>query len=166
MMMHLNINKDVTNGLHMMKYAVNHYQNFTNVHIAFFVASAHTVISLGIEVTVIMVLCSFSNSLKVIMGYVALSAIANIPKFFFGSLSQHKMLTCAGHKLDIKIYRRDNLTRLAPFGIKVMRFIQKTLRTFYVSFAYYFMPYVALIISFILLEEHEILKRKGIVGVK
>lgn len=151
MLMHLNVGKDVTNGLLMMKYAVNHYENFTNVHIAFFVAFMHTIISLGIEVTVIMVLCSFSSVLQVIMGYVSLSAIANIPKFFYGALHEHKMLKCAGHKLDITNYRHDNLTRHAPFGIKLMRFLQKSLRIFFCSFTYYFMPYVALIISFITL---------------
>ena len=158
MLMHLNVCKDVTNGLLMMKYAVNHFENFTNVHIAFFVAFMHTIISLGIEVTVIMVLCSFSNVLQVIMGYVSLSAIANIPKFFYGALHEHKMLKCAGHKLDITNYRHNNLTQHAPCHVKFMRFIQKSLRIFFVSFTYYFMPYVALLISFLTLEADKIKK--------
>ena len=43
MMMHLNVEKDVRNGLSMMKYAVNHYQNFHNVHVAFFIAFMLTI---------------------------------------------------------------------------------------------------------------------------
>ena len=31
MMMHLNVEKDVRHGILMMKYVVNHYENFRNV---------------------------------------------------------------------------------------------------------------------------------------
>ena len=43
MMMHLNVSKDVRNGISMMKYAVNHYKNFNNVHIAFLIAFLLTI---------------------------------------------------------------------------------------------------------------------------
>jgi len=40
MMMHINVEKDVRNGINMMKYAVNHYQHFNNVYPAFCIGLA------------------------------------------------------------------------------------------------------------------------------
>ena len=72
-LMHLRVTNDLINGLMMMKYAINHFDNFTNIHIAFLVSFVHTIITLVSEITVIMVLCSFTNIVKVVMGYVSLS---------------------------------------------------------------------------------------------
>jgi len=58
MMMHLQVEKDIRNGLGMMKYAVNHHKRFTNVYPAFFVAAIHTLASFLIEFSVIVVLLS------------------------------------------------------------------------------------------------------------
>jgi len=95
MMMHLNVEKDLRNGISMMKYAVNHHRNFKNVHAAFFVAFLHTISNIIIEFTVVYVLTSLPNVLEVIMKYVSLAAIANIPRFYYGSLVDHKLLKCA-----------------------------------------------------------------------
>ena len=91
-MMHLNIEKDLRNGITMMKYAVNHYENFHNVYVAFFVAFLLTLSSYTIEISIIMVLTSLPNVLEIIMKYVSLSAIANIPRFYYNSLVDYKLL--------------------------------------------------------------------------
>lgn len=93
-MMHLQVEKDVRNGISMMKYAVNHPENFRNVHSAFFISWLLAFNSILIELTVILVLVSLPNVLEVIMKYVSLSAIANIPRFYYNSLVEHKLLTC------------------------------------------------------------------------
>eukprot|EP00356_Strombidium_inclinatum_P000304 CAMPEP_0170512128 /NCGR_PEP_ID=MMETSP0208-20121228/66679_1 /TAXON_ID=197538 /ORGANISM="Strombidium inclinatum, Strain S3" /LENGTH=208 /DNA_ID=CAMNT_0010795727 /DNA_START=1145 /DNA_END=1768 /DNA_ORIENTATION=- len=137
MMMHLNVEKDVRNGLAMMKYAVNHYDNFTNVHVAFLIAFLLTVSSMLIEFTVVLVLISLPNVLEVIMKYVSLAAIANIPRFYFNSLVDHKLLKVAGLTVNITKFRKDNPREDAPWSIKVMRVIQKSLRIFFCSWSYY-----------------------------
>ena len=81
MMMHLQVEKDIRNGLSMMKYAVNHYENFTNVHASFFIAFLLTFTSFIIEFSVILVLTSFPNVLEVILKYVSLAARSNISRF-------------------------------------------------------------------------------------
>ena len=108
MMMHLNIEKDLRNGITMMKYAVNHYENFHNVYVAFFVAFLLTFSSYMIEVSIIMVLTSLPNVLEIIMKYVSLSAIANIPRFYYNSLVDYKLLMVSSLSIEIKICRRDN----------------------------------------------------------
>ena len=72
LMMHLNVEKDVRNGISMMKYAVNHPQNFTNLPVAFLTAFFHTINNLTIEICVILVLISQTTLLDVIMKYVPL----------------------------------------------------------------------------------------------
>ena len=85
----------------MMKYAVNHSENFKNVHVAFVSAFLLALTSFMVEFTVVLVLTSIKSTLEVIMKYVSLAAIANIPRFYFGSLSDHKLLAVAGHSLKI-----------------------------------------------------------------
>jgi hypothetical protein len=58
MMMHINVEKDVRNGISMMKYAVNHYRNFNNVVPPFILAMMSTLISLIVEVNVMIILSS------------------------------------------------------------------------------------------------------------
>ena len=53
LMMHLNVEKDLRNGISMMKYCVNHWQNFNQVGTAFFVSYLLTISSILIELTVI-----------------------------------------------------------------------------------------------------------------
>ena len=91
MMMHINVEKDVRGGINMMKYAVNHPDNFNNVVPSFFMALVATIISLIVEVNVMIILSSMPNILGVVMKYVSLAAIANIPRFYFASLVEHRM---------------------------------------------------------------------------
>lgn len=99
MLMHFNVEKDIRNGISMMKYAVNHYQNFENIHAAFFISFMLAFNSFLVEITVVMVLTSIESVLEVIMKYVSLSAIANIPRFYFGSLVDHKLLKVSTHSV-------------------------------------------------------------------
>lgn len=83
MMMHLNTEKDVRNGLMMMKFAVNHYRDFTNIHCAFLISFLLAFTSLTVEFTCLCVLATVNNILTVIMKYAALGCIVNLPRFYF-----------------------------------------------------------------------------------
>ena len=148
MMMHLNVEKDVRNGISMMKYVVNHFDNFHNLHAAFLISFLLAVNSLAIELTVILVLLSFPNLIQVIMGYVSLAAISHIPRFYFNSLVEHKLLGAAGLQLKITNFRHQDPRKDAGLDIKFMRFVQKTCRIFFVSWSYYFMPFTTLLITY------------------
>ena len=152
-MMHLNVEKDIRNGLSMMKYSVNHYNNFKNVHQAFFIGFLLALVSISIELTVVLVLVSLPNALEVIMKYVSLCAIANIPRFYYGSLVEHKLLKAGGLELDITNFRKNGLMASAPIHIRAMRVIQKGFRLYFVSFSYYFMPFSFLIFTYFTNEQ-------------
>lgn len=106
-----------------MKYAVNHYENFNNVHIAFLTGMLLAITSFLVEFTVVLVLSSIPSTLEVIMKYVSLAAIANIPRFYYASLIDHKLLAVAGHKIKIENRRCMQPLKDAPCYIKFYRFI-------------------------------------------
>lgn len=91
MMMHIHVEKDVRAGIQMMKYACNHYQNFNNVLPAFITGLFATSIAVVVEINVMIILTSMPNILNVVMKYVSLATIGNIPNIYFGSLVDHDM---------------------------------------------------------------------------
>ena len=116
------------NGLNMMKYAVRHHERFNNVNMGFLIAFLHTVSCFLLEFTVILVLLSLQDVLQIIMKYVSLSAISNIPRFYYNSLYDNELLKIAGHhSLELKHFRRDQEKKEKkipmPFSVKVMRVI-------------------------------------------
>ena len=94
MFMHIAVEKDVRSGMNMMKYAVNHHDHFENPAAAFLFGFLLYVISYMVEINVMIVLTSMTDVMGVVMKYVSLAAIANIPKFYYASLREHKLLMC------------------------------------------------------------------------
>ena len=85
----------------MMKYVINHTENFNNVVPAFIMGLNSTIISLIVEINVMIILSSLPNILGVVMKYVSLAAIANIPRFYYASLVEHMM--CSINTVSLKI---------------------------------------------------------------
>jgi len=99
----------------MMKYAANHYQNFTNVYPAFAIGFFQFLISLIVEVNVMIILSSLDDIISVIMKYVSLAAIANIPRFYYNSLVEHRMTGVKDITLKITSFRHENPRKDAPW---------------------------------------------------
>ena len=148
MMMHINVEKDVRMGIQMMKYAVNHYENFNNVVPAFVMGLNSTILSLIVEINVMIILSSMPNILGVVMKYVSLAAIANIPRFYYNSLVEHRMSSVNQVKLKITKFRHNNPLEGAPWYIKFMRVVYKFWRLLFCSCSFYFMPFTAIFLNF------------------
>ena len=134
MFMHINVQKDVLWGIRMMKYAINHRDRFTNVYAAFLFGFLSTVICICVEFNVILILSSVEDITSIIMKYVTLSAIANIPRFYFASLhGENKLNKVNGLKLKIEKRRNENPWKDMPCMIRVMKVIQKIFRLFYAT---------------------------------
>ena len=101
MMMHINVEKDVKNGLSMMKYAVNHYKDFNNPQMAFFTGTLSLIISIWVEINVMLILTALPDVLGIIVRYISLASIANVPLLYFGSLVDHALTGFKGKKLEI-----------------------------------------------------------------
>jgi hypothetical protein len=63
------------------------------------------IISFIVEINVMIILTSLPDILGVIMKYVSLAAIANIPRFYYASLVQHKALSFGGLTVPIHRFR-------------------------------------------------------------
>ena len=80
MMMHINVEKDIRSGLRMMKYIVNHHDRFTNPYAPFILAFLASSIAIIVEINVMFILSSLEDILSVVMKFVSLASIANIPR--------------------------------------------------------------------------------------
>ena len=146
--MHINVEKDVRAGISMMKYAVNHYENFTNPYPPFFLGLMGTIISFIVEINVMIILSSMGDVLSVINKYVSLAAIVNIPRFYYNSLVDHRITSCNTVKLDVTKFRRDNHLKDAHWTIRVERVIYKSIRMLFCAVSFYFMPFIAICLNF------------------
>jgi hypothetical protein len=148
MMMHINVEKDVRNGINMMKYSVNHYENFNNVYPAFAIGLFGTIISLIVEINVMIILSAMPNVLGVVCKYVSLAAVANIPRFYYNSLVEHRMTKVKTLSLKITNFRHGNHLKNAPCSIKIMSFIYRFWKLLFCSWSFYFMPFTAIFLNF------------------
>ena len=149
MMMHINVEKDVRNGIQMMKYSINHYKQFNNVIPAFLIGFNCTLISMIVEINVMIILSSLKDILGVVLKYVSLAAIANIPRFYYGSLVEHRMCLVKDLNLDITEFRTETQPlKDAPSYIHVLRAIYKIWRTVFCTISFYFMPFCAIFLNF------------------
>ena len=131
-----------------MKYAINHHENFTNPYAAWTFGFLVTVCALCVEFDVMIILTSIPDIINVINKYVSLAAIVNIPRFYYASLKEHKFVKVNTIKLKITNFRHDNPLKNAPWQIKFLRVIYKTLRMAFTSVSYYFMPFLSIFLNF------------------
>lgn len=148
MLMHINVEKDVRMGLNMMKYVVNHSENFHSVGPPFLMGLFHFIISLTVEFNVMLILTSTGDLLNVVMKFVSLTVFVKIPGFYASSLVNHRGVKMCDLQLPITNYRKDSPLKGKSCYLYVLRFIYKCLRIAFCSISYYFMPFMAIIINF------------------
>ena len=85
-MMHLQVSADEAQGLHMMKYLVNHTEEFAAPYLAFSVGTLQFFTGFITELACIIFLGSLNNPIAVIIRFIALGSIAKIDNFYFGAL--------------------------------------------------------------------------------
>lgn len=191
-MAHLNVEPDIRQGIAMMKYAVNHPQNFKSndphiiskrkVFYGFILGFSQATIGILVEIAIILFLSSLDSLLAIIMKFVALGAIVKFDDMYASALHSEKIKKCVGKALpteykrymgplylvnEQKIKEEDSLEAAAKYGKKnprdeqyflmFLRFIHKLIRMLYVCWIYYFMPFICIIITFIM---DELLKKK------
>lgn len=139
----------------MMKYVGNHHKSFSNPFYAFTVALMQCLGGIGAEVFCIIFLCSLTDPILILIRFVAFASIGKVDDFYASALSpDHKMKKDSS---DIMITNRRSMIEKSdekmPCSIKISRAIYKTLRIFYASFVFYFLPYMALFVPQFLVSE-------------
>jgi len=123
MMMHIIVEKDLAHSLNMMKYLVNHHQHFVNPYASFLFGFLSFIISLHVEINALVIFASMTNVTGIVVKYVAIAAIINIPRFYVLCISDNIGLDCINVQLKVINFRKDNKLKDAPCGIRCLRLV-------------------------------------------
>lgn len=147
-LMHLQVEGDMRQGLVMMKYAINHPKEFSNPFYAFFVALMQSMGGLASEICCIVFLCSLTDPINIIIRFVAFASIGKIDNFYYAALpGDNKLKQNESLCGDIEIVNhRREVTEKRAVSFYIGRFIFKSIRLLYASFIFYFLPYLAIFI--------------------
>ena len=85
-LMHLQVEEDMRQGLVMMKYAINHAKDFSNPFYAFFVALMQCMGGMAAEICCIIFLCSLTNPIDIIIRFVAFASIGKVDNFYYAAI--------------------------------------------------------------------------------
>lgn len=147
MMMHIYCEQDLRLGLNMMKYVVNHHRNFVNPYASFVFGFMLFSISLWIEINGMIVFQTMVNVMDIIMRYFSIATILRIPRFYYSTCLNNKMLICKGLKLPITNIRADNPRKGAHWTIHGLRVVHKICRYIFCCFGYYFTPFLTIFLN-------------------
>lgn len=132
-MMHLNVEPDIRQGIELMKYAINHPWKFRTIKknyaketadqidytgvkrrafCAFLLGFNQATIAIVAELLVIFFLNSLSSLLLIIMKYVSFAAVVKFDDMYAAALSNHAITSTANCKLFITNRRRDRFTKV------------------------------------------------------
>ena len=160
MLMHLQVESDVRQGLRMMKYLVNHTEDFSAPFNAFAIGFMQVFTGLATELACICFLATVGSEIDVIIKYMALSSIAKVDDIYANALPADNRIKNDYEQLEVKNHRRDLNNRIEKEGLgiafRIGRFVYKVIRMFYSSYVFYFFPYTTLIVPYIA----EFLKRE------
>lgn len=176
--LHMNAQGEMAQGLNFMKFSLNHDYRFENYRVAFLAGFLQSVSIFVIELVNFVVIMSSTTYLDVVMNFMALYIISEFDDAFYaaiGKISVKEIVsspdnfedlykvcrttsrdcptndanateddTYPGCKVIMKINYKDRTT-----GQKVMRGIYKFFRILQISVWFYFLPFVALLSSYL-----------------
>ena len=107
-LMHLQVESDIRQGLRMMKFVTNQPFDFSNPVSAFFVSLMQVCGGLAAEIACIIFLGSIPDALNVIIKFVALASIARVDDIYATALpSDGNKIKKKTTPLRIKVHKRD-----------------------------------------------------------
>ena len=107
-LMHLQVESDIRQGLRMMKFVTNQPFDFSNPVSAFFVSLMQIAGGLSAEIACILFLGSIDKAIDVIIKFVALASIANVDNIYASALpADGNKIKKKTNPLKIKVHKRD-----------------------------------------------------------
>lgn len=85
-LMHLQVEGDIRNGLMMMKYAVNHRKAFRSPGRAYSIGFMQFVGGLGAELACVSFLCTQTDTIRTLTKFIALAFISKVDDFYAAAL--------------------------------------------------------------------------------
>lgn len=133
----------------MIKYYNNHPKKFCHNVTPVFVGMMQMISALFTELMNVLLICGENNIKESVMNFIALGVIAEIDNFYASSLKNFPLKECTKDPPTILKSNKDNIEEGRSAYQHIIRFFYKTLRTFYASFYYYFMPFLAVLLSYL-----------------
>jgi hypothetical protein len=130
----------------MMKYAINHPDEFTVPYICAGIGWLYSAITIGISMACIIKMCTQSSFIDTLSSYVSYTAISFLPNFVYLALPVGASLKTPGPDLIKTNYKRTIKRELKEYPCL---FLYKTTRIFYGSVWFYFLPIFALVMPFV-----------------
>lgn len=145
--MHSQTEQYIRFGINMMKYAINHHEDFSNPYIATLLGFSYMIVTMLLTMACIVKMCTEYTILDVLNSYISYGVIVFVPNFGLAAFPVgHPMKASAG---DLTIKQRRRFIHSRPCGMWILRFNYKFWRIVYASFWYYFLPIVAMLMPFI-----------------
>ena len=104
-LMHLQVEHDVSQGLRMMKYSTNHRSKFVEPNSAFAIGLMQTLGGIAAEFFCIIFLCSLEDPIEIIIRFIAFASIAKVDDFYANALPSGNRVKLASNPIVIKIHR-------------------------------------------------------------
>ena len=174
--LHLSLTDEVTDGLKMMKYAVNHPTRFNSFAMAWICGFMQMTSSLGVELSNIGVILGANDTISIVFNFIAVAIIAEFDNYVFDSMKAETLKHIVDERFtkpafpiihtsskkckdsekgkirdaDGKRYKLKINMKDRSYCNLVFFFLYKMLRMFYVSLFYYFLPFLTIILSTLL----------------
>lgn len=174
--LHLSLTDDVSLGLKMMKYAVNHPFKFNSCAMAWFCGFMQMTSTLGVELSNIGVILGANDTISIVFNFIAVAIIAEFDNYVFDSLTAEPLKCIVEKRFTVPAFpiihtsskkcNPEEVGRIKDpqgkrYRLKIsmnerswtnitMFIVYKILRAFYVSMFYYFLPFTTIILSTLL----------------
>lgn len=133
----------------MIKYLSNHSEDFDDVDAPFLIAMMKLTSSVLTEIINIFLICGQNTIMDCIMNFIALGIICEIDKHYASSLRNFKLAKSLDRPPVIKFHSKSfNYSEKSIF-VGLVRAFYKVAKTLYVSFYYYFFPFLSIYITFV-----------------
>ena len=153
---HLQMAPKINNGLNIMKYTINHPEEFCSFAIAFSLGLQQEILALCVELLSIFYVCSLNSVVDAVTKIILLSFIIKTGEHFAHSLPKNikirANLKYADNLMETTNYRAIKNDILLPRGLsrcgwKFARYLYKIRRIFYTTFVYYVLPFLVVAIQ-------------------
>lgn len=174
--LHLSLLDEVTSGLENMKFALNHPYYFQSPFLAWLVGFLQCTITIMVEVVNMEIILISTDPVNIVYNFIALAIIAEFDDFVYSSLKNESMKKLIEKEVTEKVLiirhttskkcTDTELTEILdddgnarPLRVcwesrslsnKVCYCLYKGLRTFYVSFYFYFFPFISVLLTCLL----------------
>lgn len=171
--LHLSLVDEVSAGLSMMKYAVNHPYRFNRFALAWCSGFLQTISCLTVELANIGVVQGANDTINIVFNFIALAIIVEFDNYVFASMKNESFQlliekdftqkTCVIYhttskkcspteKAKVKDESGENRPLRVQFSDRtwingILYVLYRVLRIFYVSTFYYFLPFSSIIMS-------------------